>query len=91
MGRLVGPVAQVRRIVPEPVNANAHARRDKIPDVRFPQENPVAVELVQLSATAGSHDASAGNPGVAVTSHLHVDSLKMTAQKNRSRRIRRTG
>ena len=47
MGGLVGPVAQVRRIVPQPVHADAHARREKIPDVRFPQENPVAVKLVQ--------------------------------------------
>ena len=89
--RLVGPVAQVRRIIPQPVHADAHARREKIPDVRFPQENPVAVKLVQHRISAGSHEASAGNPGVAITTHFHVYPLKMTAQENRSRRIRRTG
>ena len=47
MRGLVGPVAQVRRIVPEPVDTDAHARRDKVPQIHFPQENPVAVELVQ--------------------------------------------
>ena len=91
MRGLVVPVTQIRRIIPQPAHTDAHARREKIPDVRFAQENPIAVKLVQHSVTAGSHEASAGNPGVAVTTHFHVYPLKMAAQKNRSRRIRRTG
>ena len=86
MRGLVGPVTQVRSIVPEPAHADAHARREKIPDVRFPQENPIAVELRQVTTQSG-----AGDTGVAVTAHFHVDPLKVSAQKNRSSGIRRTG
>ena len=48
-------------------------------------------EIGSVGISARSHDASAGDPGIAVTSHLHVDALKVGAQQNRSRGIRRSG
>ena len=79
MRGLVVPVAQVRRIVPQPAQADAHARREKVPEIRFAQENPVAVELGQMSLTPGSDDAGASNPGIAIATHFHVDQLKVGA------------
>src|SRR5918993_1134584 len=39
MGGLVIAVAQVRSVIPEPVHADTHAWRHKVPDVGFPQKN----------------------------------------------------
>ena len=79
VGGLVGSGAQVRRIVPQPVDPDAHARRQKVPQIHFPQEYPVAMELVEHSIAARGHDAGARNPGVAVTADFHVNALEMSA------------
>src|SRR5688572_22198972 len=89
MRGLVGPVAQVRRIVPEPARADAHARRQKVPYIHFAQEYPVAMELVQHRTSARSHDAGASDPGVAVTTHFHVNPLEVGANQDRSRGVGR--
>src|SRR5918993_5352220 len=89
MGGLVIAVAQVRSVIPEPVHADTHAWRHKVPDVGFPQENPVGVELGHLSSTAGSNNAGASDAGVAITTNFHVNALEVSAQKNRSSGVRR--
>src|SRR5688572_20388923 len=89
MRGLVVPVAQIRRIVPEPARADAHARRQKVPYIHFAQEYPVAMELVQHSISARSHDAGASDPGVTVTAHFHVNPLEVGANQDRSRGVRR--
>ena len=80
MGGLVGPVAQVRGVIPQPVDADAHARRQKVPQIRLTQEDPVAVELIQHRISARSHDAGARDPGIAITTHFHVNALEMGAE-----------
>ena len=89
MRGLVGPVAQVRRIIPQPARADAHARRQKVPYIHFAQEYPVAMELVQHSIPARSHDAGASDPGITVTTHFHVNPLEMGANQDRSRGVGR--
>ena len=80
MRGLVGAGAQVRRIVPKPVDTDAHTRRQKVPEIQFAQEYPVAMELVQHRVTAASHHAGAGDPGIAVTTHFHVNPLEVGAE-----------
>src|SRR5688572_8887214 len=79
MSGLVSPSAQVRRIVPQPVDTDAHARRQKVPKIHLPQEDPVAVELIQHRISARSHDAGAGDPGIAITTRFHVNPLEVGA------------
>ena len=48
MRRLVPGICQVRGIVPQHARANAHARRDKVPQIPFSKVNAAAVEVTAV-------------------------------------------
>ena len=50
MARLIARVVQVRRIVPQYAPADAHARRNEIPQIPLPEDNTIAVELRNVTA-----------------------------------------
>ena len=82
MTRLVYPIVQVGGIIPQPVDTDAHTRRNEIPYVGFPQEDSVTMKLRQVAT-------GAWNPGGAAAVDFHVDPLEMRAQENRSSGVRR--
>ena len=76
MARLIARVVQVRRVVPQDAPADAHARRNEIPQIPLPEDNAIAVELRKLTR------CRTRNPGGAITTYGHIGALKVRAHQN---------
>ena len=62
---LATPGAEVRRVVPEKMSANTHARREKVPDIPLTQQDALTMEVaaVNESCAVGGTGPAAGRTG----------------------------
>src|SRR6266540_7396979 len=94
MRRLVAPVAQVRRVVPQDTCSHTHARRDEIPKIPLTQQDTVSVELRQVPERAGGNVQASGrtrNTCTTITTQKHIGALKVGANQDRIRSRGRAG
>lgn len=84
MRSLVGSGAEVRRVVPQHAGTHAHPRRNKIPQIPLSKQDAVTMELGQLCTASGRNHGGATDPARPVTIHLHVDSLEVSADQDRT-------
>src|SRR6266540_4964127 len=94
MRRLVAPVTQVRRVVPQHVQTDVHARGDYVPEIPLTQQDAVTMELRQVPESAGGDIQASGrtrNPCTTITTQRHIGALKVGANQDRIRSRGRAG
>ena len=68
---LVAPVAQVRGVIPQNADSDAHARRDEVPQIPLSQQDADPMKITAIDAGAARPNGTG-----------HIDPLEVRADQN---------